>query len=252
MKKLFISALSLVVGSTILVGCANNETQQVQEPTSPSTPSDTATPNINTTTPEDYVTQLFEDLRENNYRMLDLDLDDIMEFRRLPISEPIEDSLANIQYEILGSTETNNLSQVDVTITATALGKAFDEALRNFLEEYTNMDFGFTERSRYVLFGELFLEAYNNNQDETVTNTVTIYLERELEGLNYTWDLSDYNGYFADAVLGGLLTSMSVISERPFNPNNELELDDLFDIDDMFERNDFEDIILGRLNEVFN
>lgn len=239
MKKLFISAFSLVVGTTMLIGCSNNDNQE-------------ATDTVNTSTQEEYVSQLFEELKVNDYTKLDLDLGDLAEFRRLPISQPIEDSLTNLQYEIIGSTETNNLAQVDVTISATPLGYAFDQALENFLEESAEMGYIFTERSKFMLFEELFLEAYNDKQNDAVTNTVTVYLERELEGLNYTWELTEYNGYFADAVLGGLLTSMSPIAERPFNPEHKLEFDDLFDIDDLFERRDFDDIMSDRLAEIFD
>jgi hypothetical protein len=236
MKKIIIALFGITLSTALLTGCGNNNNNSIIEQTSLSA--------------EQYVSQLFTDLSNNNYRLLDVSSYEVREFRELPISGPVEDSLANLEYTILDSTYTNHLAQVTVEITATDLGLSFEEAMTEFLIAAEDMSIFTTDRRKNELFQYLFLEAYYENQGATVTNTVTIYLEQDLEasfdGLYLGWELQERNGHFADATLGGLFTAMSDYLNRPFNPERRVELEDLFDFSDMFDDIDFDDNFFDR------
>lgn len=160
----------------------------------------------NEITPEDYVNQLFSRLQEGNFDELNLE-EDIMNELNNDVNHTfiyiLEDSIKNLEYDIISSTTEGNNATVSTEITTTNLEYTFELALTAALQEiYSSIlsDEIEVEELDESMIDTIFLETYNSGEAGVITNIVNINLMQT----NNEWMLTEDNNDFINAISGNL------------------------------------------------
>lgn len=185
----------------------------------------------NETLPEDYVNQLFSQLQQGDFDELSLS-EDIMEELDNDDNDTfiyiLEDSLKNIEYNIISTTTEGNNATVTTEITTANLEYTFELAIFAALEEIINSIFSEDvdiEELDESIIDTIFLDTYNSGEAGTVTNIVHINL---LQTGN-EWSLTEDNNEFYNAISGNLYNLyLGMYDFTDMFDENSIDLDDNF------------------------
>lgn len=210
-KSMKTTIITLFLFSTIfMAGCNNNY--------------------INTNTSESYIDQLFADLKDGNFELLNLNED--MLHNLVPENEEdnyfddsflyvIKDSIKNLEYNIISSYEENNRAAVTTEITIANLEHIFELTLLETIQLVLNEE-QYIHSVSHGLLTEILLETYESGVAGTVTNIVNINLIKT----DGQWSLENNNNhYFINAITGNLYGLLSGLDQFINILDDSLDLD---------------------------
>lgn len=185
---------------------------------------------INTNTSESYIDQLFADLKDGNFELLNLNED--MLHNLVPENEEdnyfddsflyvIKDSIKNLEYNIISSYEENNRAAVTTEITIANLEHIFELTLLETIQLVLNEE-QYIHSVSHGLLTEILLETYESGVAGTVTNIVNINLIKT----DGQWSLENNNNhYFINAITGNLYGLLSGLDQFINILDDSLDLD---------------------------
>jgi|GEM_PF-4428580 len=224
MKKGILTLFSIL--TVALVGCGNREVKPLNAESFTESPA--VVMEVEPKTPEDYLHFVFTELKQFNFDELALPQDIILELQNPENSNflsVLKNSVANLDYNIFNITTQGDSATIIAEITTANLEHIFELALFSAVEEFLPyvLSGGISiEDISDDLIENIFLDIYNTNQGNTVSNIVAINLVK----VDDEWQLSENNIPLVNALTGNLYNFLEGISEFVdfFNQLSNLEM----------------------------